>query len=113
LLYHFSYTPIPVKAKSYFTGSLGSSVLRLRSSSCRALASFCLRDRSPSLRATLPECTSKGQESCEGCRLFQRPKSTPRRSFRTIQRKNILMRLAAEPLRGSLMCFWVRGGCSI
>src|SRR5690606_34726878 len=92
---------------SYFTGSDGSNFLRSASNSDKALPSFCLRRIRPSLRATLPESTSRGHDSCEGEILSQIPKSTPLPSFLTIHRKNILIRLAAEPFCGSETCFVV------
>src|SRR5690606_6765553 len=81
--------------------------LKAASNSNKALASFCLRFNNPSFRAMLPECTSNGQERAAGEIDFQIPKSTPALSFLTIHRKNILMRLAAEFFKGSLICFWV------
>jgi hypothetical protein len=56
----------PNKAKSYLTGSSLSSFRKTLSNSDTAFASFCLRLRIPSFLATLPECTSSGQERIDG-----------------------------------------------
>src|SRR3954470_19758655 len=103
--------PKPNKAKSYFTGSVGSNLRRLLSSSASAFASFCFRDIRPSFRATFPECTSSGQDNAEDGIVFQIPRSTPLLSFLTIHRKYMLIRLAAELFKGSEMCFLPRVWC--
>src|SRR5690606_6277199 len=108
-----SKTPKPNKAKSYFTGSMGSNSLKLASNSCKALASFCFRVSNPSFRATLPECTSNGQDNSAGEMDFQIPKSTPLSSLRHSHLRYIFNLLEEEPFNGSEMCLVVRLGWSI
>src|SRR5690606_33335652 len=108
-----SKTPKPNKAKSYFTGSLGSNFRNALSNSCKAFWSFCLRFKMPKERATFPECTSKGQDNSLGAIDFHRPKSTPFLSFRHIHLKNIFILLEEESFNGSEICLVVRLGCSI
>src|SRR5690606_15501714 len=90
-----------------------SSFLNAVSSSSKALASFCLRFKSPNFRATFPECTSKGHERTDGETDFHIPKSTHALSLRQFHLSHIFSRFAAEPFNGSLTCFVVLFGCSI
>ena len=105
-------TPNPNKARSYFTGSLGSNCL---STSVRAMAVF-QSDFSASIRlsrqATLWTCTSIGQTNWFILMFFQMPKSTPAASFLTIQRRYMFRRLQEELLWGVEMCFFVLSGLS-
>src|SRR5690606_37033091 len=96
----------------YFTGSVASNNRRLSVSSQAVFQSDCLRSINPSFRATRSTCTSHGQTNAEGFNWFHKPKSTPRSSRRTIQRKNMFNRLHAELLAGELMCLRVRTGYS-
>src|SRR5690606_36712663 len=108
-----SKTPKPNRAKSYFTGSVGSNFLKLASNSCKALASFCFLVSKFNLRATFPECTSNGQDNSAGEIDFQMPKSTPLLSLRHIHLKYIFSLLEEEPFNGSEICLVVRLGWSI
>src|SRR4051794_25903165 len=103
-------TPNPNKAKSYFTGSSGSKVLKY-CVNCKAVSqSTCFLCNKPKRFATLATCTSIGQISCEGFILSQIPKSTPLSSFRTIQRKNIFSLLQFDFFSGVAICFFVLAG---
>lgn len=109
-LFHFSNpaSDNPNKAKSYFTGSFASYIRKFRSNSSTAFQSDWFRDSSPNNRAVRPEWTSNGIDNCDGEMLFHIPKSTPRSSRRTIQRKNIFMRFAVLFLSGLATCFHAR-----
>ena len=100
-----SNTPSPKRAKSYFTGSCGSSRRRYAVTSSTARRSFLGWSSMPRRRLMLAACTSSGSISAEVGMQRHKPKSTPRSSLRTIQRRNIFMRLAAEPLSTLGRCF--------
>ena len=64
----------------------------------------------PNCRAWRSTCTSSGTNNCEGFMRFQSPKSTPRSSLLTIQRRNMFNRLQVLFVAGEGMCFRVRFG---
>jgi len=107
LNFYFSNAPIPKRAKSYLMGSIGSKVRRREVTSSTAFQSFCFRSNNPSPRATFPEWTSRGSIRAEDGMSFHRPKSTSLLSFRIIQRRNILRRLAEELAVTSDTCFLI------
>ena len=106
------FTPKLNRAKSYFIGSFGQNWRKFAVSSSTAAQSFWRRVSKPSWRLTLPTWTSSGMQSTDCGILFQIPKSTPVLLCRTIQRKYIFIRLAAEPFSGLAKCFSVRCSCS-
>src|SRR5690606_41414224 len=105
-------TPIPNNAKTYVTGSSGSNFRKFNVSSKAVRQPPPGRWMRHSLRATRSTCTSQGQINWCGLIFFQRPKSTPLWSFRTIHRRNIFNLLQAELRSGAGMCFMVRRGKS-
>jgi hypothetical protein len=109
---HPSSIPNPNKAKSYLTGSSGSSFRRLAVSSNAVCQSVCLRRISFSLLPTRSTCRSHGQTNCAGWIVFQMPKSTPFLSWRTIHRRYMLSLLQVDLRSGDGMCLRVRCGAS-
>lgn len=85
-----------LKLYLFVKGSAGSKSLKTPSYSSIVFRSFCLRWSKPSLRETVAVWTSRRMLSCDMGMDFQRPKSTPVWSRRTIQRRYILRCLAAE-----------------
>ena len=109
---HPSSIPNPNNAKSYFTGSTGSNFRRFEVSSSVVNQSVCFRRISLSFRATRSTCRSHGQINCAGEIFFHSPKSTPRWSDLTIQRRYMFSLLQVDFRTGVAICFLVLFGKS-
>jgi hypothetical protein len=102
--------PNPNRAKSYLTGSEGSSRRRLLVSSRAVSQSVCLRVISPSCGLRGLHAHRRGKPAVKGlfCAISQNLR--PLVSLRTIHRRNILRRLQAELAAGVDICLRVRAG---